>query len=164
MSRLPTKAAQNIWCIARLEAAKCNEKLSSREGAAEELGIDRTRLARIELGSVRPYPEEALLMADLYNAPELRNLFCKKECPLGCDLPDWKLEDLDRITVKAIVSFRKITETKESLLDIVEDGIITDDEKPKLDVILKNLDELATVSQNLKIWIAKNLEKGAEHV
>ena len=52
MSKFATKAAGNMFCQARYEAAKFNERLSSREGAAEELGVDRTRLARIELGSV----------------------------------------------------------------------------------------------------------------
>ena len=51
MSKFATKAAANMFCQARYEAAKSNERLSSREGAAEEIGIDRTRLARIELGS-----------------------------------------------------------------------------------------------------------------
>ena len=57
MSKYATKAAENMLCQARYEAAKFNGRLSSREGAAEELGVDRTRLARIELGSVIPYPE-----------------------------------------------------------------------------------------------------------
>lgn len=62
MSKYATKAAENMLCQARYEAAKFNGRLSSREGAAEELGVDRTRLARIELGSVIPYPEEVLLI------------------------------------------------------------------------------------------------------
>lgn len=57
MSKFATKAAANMFCQARYEAAKSNERLSSREGAAEEIGIDRTRLARIELGSTIPYQE-----------------------------------------------------------------------------------------------------------
>ena len=64
MSKFATKAAANMFCQARYEAAKTNERLSSREGAAEEIGIDRTRLARIELGSTVPYQEEVLLMDD----------------------------------------------------------------------------------------------------
>ena len=60
MSKFATKAAANMFCQARYEAAKSNERLSSREGAAEEIGIDRTRLARIELGSTIPYQAELL--------------------------------------------------------------------------------------------------------
>lgn len=83
MSKFATKAAANMFCQARYEAAKSNERLSSREGAAEEIGIDRTRLARIELGSTIPYQEEVLLMADCYKAPELKGNYCREMCPLG---------------------------------------------------------------------------------
>ena len=80
MSKYATKAAGNMFCQARYEAAKFNERLGSREGAAEELGVDRTRLARIELGSVTPYPEEVLLMKGTekgHTAPYIRET-CRK--------------------------------------------------------------------------------------
>lgn len=93
MSKFATKAAANMFCQARYEAAKSNERLSSREGAAEEIGIDRTRLARIELGSTIPYQEEVLLMADCYKAPELKGNYCREMCPLGKNMPKimWKI-------------------------------------------------------------------------
>ena len=77
MPKQATKAADNEFYKARIAASKCNDRLASREGASEELGIDRTRLARIELGSLNPYPEEVLLMADYYDAPELANHYYK---------------------------------------------------------------------------------------
>lgn len=73
MSKFATKAAANMFCQARYEAAKSNERLSSREGAAEEIGIDRTRLARIELGSTIPYQEEVLLIQKLQSAGSYSN-------------------------------------------------------------------------------------------
>lgn len=57
MPKQATKAADNEFYKARIAASKCNDRLASREGASEELGIDRTRLARIELG--RNSPSEA---------------------------------------------------------------------------------------------------------
>lgn len=78
MPKQATKAADNAFYKARIAASKCNDRLASREGASEELGIDRTRLARIELGSLNPYPEEVLLMADYYDAPELANHYCSQ--------------------------------------------------------------------------------------
>ena len=83
MPKNPTVAANNVFCIARKEAASFNDSLNSREGASELLGIDRTRIARIELGSLNPYPEEVLMMSDAYNAPELNNHYCSQLCPLG---------------------------------------------------------------------------------
>lgn len=63
MPRNATKAAHNVFYLARKEAEKRNDRLGSREGAEEETGIDRTRLARIEGGVLNPYPEEVLMMA-----------------------------------------------------------------------------------------------------
>lgn len=75
MSKFATKAAANMFCQARYEAAKSNERLSSREGAAEEIGIDRTRLARIELGSTIPYQEEVLLISLLADMGTIRTRY-----------------------------------------------------------------------------------------
>lgn len=43
MGRRHTRAADNPFCQARLEAAKHNDKLLSKEGASEMLGVTRTR-------------------------------------------------------------------------------------------------------------------------
>lgn len=113
MSKFATKAAANMFCQARYEAAKSNERLSSREGAAEEIGIDRTRLARIELGSTIPYQEEVLLMADCYKAPELKGNYCREMCPLGKNMPKIENAGLDRISLRMLSSLKKINEAKE---------------------------------------------------
>ncbi|MDD3138386.1 MAG: XRE family transcriptional regulator [Lachnospiraceae bacterium] len=148
MANITAKTSSNPFYMARCKASTHNEQLSSREGAADIMSIDRGRLYRIESGIANPYPEEIHMMTDLYNAPELQNYFCRNMCPLGHDVPELKLADIDRIAVKALSSFRKIADTKENLLDIVEDGQITDDEKPRLNEILENLDELIVRETN----------------
>lgn len=158
MGTNPTKAANNIYCQCRKKAAIYNDKLNSREGAAEQLGYSASTLAGWELGTDRPSPEAALLMSDLYHAPEIRNHYCRNECPLGMDVPKIELEDLDRIAVKALAAFRKILADKESLLDIVEDGYISPEERPELNRILETLDEVSNVTQSLKAWVEKNLK------
>lgn len=157
MANVTAKTSSNVFYKARCKASTHNEQLSSREGAADMMSIDRGRLYRIENGVANPYPEEVHLMADLYNAPELRNHYCTEICPLGCEIPKADVMDLDRIAVKALSSFRKIGETKELLLDITEDGVISDDERADLDKVLENLDELEQITQSLKIWVKKNL-------
>lgn len=162
MGRRPTKAVDNRFCQARLAAAQYNERLFSKEGAAELLGVSVSTLSDYELGITKSVPPDMVLkMADLYNAPELRNYYCREMCPLGGDMPVLELEDLDRITVKAMAGLRKAVEAKESLLDIAADGIITDDEKPALKKILATLDEISAVAQSLKVWTEKNMGQGA---
>lgn len=157
MSNITAKTSSNVFYKARSEAAKHNDSLSSREGAADIMSIDRGRLYRIESGIAAPYPEEVHLMADLYNAPELRNYFCKNICPLGEDIPRTEIANLDRITVRTLSAIRKLEETKELFLDITEDGVIDESEKGDMEKVLQSLEALEQITQNLKLWIKKNL-------
>ena len=157
MANITVKTSSNVFYKARCEASKHNEQLSSREGAADIMSIDRGRLYRIESSIANPYPEEIRLMSDLYNAPELENYYCRNLCPLGKDMPRADISDLDRISIRALSTFRKIGETKELLLDLTEDGVIDDSEKEDMEKILQNLEELEAVAQSLKLWVKKNL-------
>ena len=98
-----------------------------------------------------------LKMSDLYNAPELRNYYCAEICPLGFDTPRVEISDLDRICVMALFSLRKMNATGELLLDIAKDGIISEDERPDMEKVLHDLEELEEITQNFKVWIRKNL-------
>ena len=81
--------------------------LSSREKAAELLGIDRTRLARIELDTISPYPEEVKIMSEVYNTPELCNAYCARECPIGKgSVREVVIDDFDRLALKVLGSFK----------------------------------------------------------
>ena len=65
-----TKDNQNVYFRARKEAAEYNEALSSREKAAELLGISSSTLADYELGITKFVPvDKVVLMSDLYNRP-----------------------------------------------------------------------------------------------
>ena len=79
------KATGNIYFRCRKEAAKYNDKLNSRESASELLGVSVSSLADYELGNTKVVPvDKVVLMADLYNAPQLLNCYCASECPIGC--------------------------------------------------------------------------------
>ena len=56
-----TKASDNRYYQARFSAAQKNADFESREAASDVVGIDRTRLARIELGNVTPYADRLYL-------------------------------------------------------------------------------------------------------
>lgn len=158
MARKATKAVDNRYYLARMDAAKCNDSLNSREGASEAIGIDRTRLARIELGSLDPYPEEVLLMSDTYNSPELCNHYCSEQCPLGSRTTvPIEVAELDRLTLQVLLAFQRIGYIKETLIEIAADGVITKDEESKLNEIIDALDMISSNAQSLKLWAEKNL-------
>lgn len=88
MGRGPTNENTNMYFQARKKAATYNERLWSREGAAELLGISVSTLADYELGNTKVVPvDKVVLMADLYNAPELITGYCMRECPVHGFLP-----------------------------------------------------------------------------
>lgn len=160
MANLSAKTKANIFYQARCAASKHNEALSNRESAADIMSIDRGRFYRFESGMAVPYPEEVQLMADLYNAPQLRNYYCRQCCPLGADTPKADIEDIDRITVMALATLRKVADTKDSLLDITADGIIDEDEKSILNEIIQTLDEINEISASLKNWVKRDEGSG----
>ncbi len=160
MGRRPTKAVDNPFCKARLEAARYNDRLFSKEGAAELLGVSVSTLSDYELGVTKVIPPDMVVkMADLYNAPELENYYCTNMCPLGCNIPKASVEELDRISLRALATFRKVEETRETLLDITSDGVIAEDEKADLQKVLCNLEELEQIAQSMKLWVKKNMQE-----
>lgn len=75
---------ENIYFGCRKEAARYNERLNSRESAADLLGVSVSSLADYELGNTKVVPvDKVVLMADLYNSPELCTNYCANECPIG---------------------------------------------------------------------------------
>ncbi|GFI65028.1 hypothetical protein IMSAG185_00621 [Lachnospiraceae bacterium] len=158
MGKKATKAADNMYYLARCEAADSNDDFSSREKAAEIIGIDRTRLARIELDTITPYPEEVEAMAEAYNMPELCNSFCARECPIGRhSVHEVTIDDFDRLALKVLGSLKDIDSLRASLIAISEDGVIEENEKPAFQEILDSLEKISTNAKALQLWAIKNI-------
>lgn len=159
MGKKATKAADNVFCIARYQAAKENNIFNSRESAAEAIGMDRTRLARIELGTVVPYPEEVLTLSKAYHMPELCNQYCARECPVGrLTIQEVNITEFDRLILKVLGSTTNINELRRSLIKIAADGIIDDSEKPEFHAVLESLERISENAQALKLWAMKYLD------
>ncbi len=158
MGKKATKAADNMYYLARCEAANNTADFSSREKAAELIGMDRTRLARIELDTVAPYPEEVKAMADAYNVPELCNFYCARECPIGRDtVHEVTIVDFDRLALKVLGSLKDIDSLRASLIAISEDGVIEEKEQPAFQEILDSLEKISVNAKALQLWAIKNI-------
>lgn len=155
MAREATKAVGNQWYEARKKASKYDSRLLSREGAAELLGMSVSAVADAELGTTKVFPvDKAVLMADLYKEPWLLNYYCLNECPIGCHhcISD-EINSIEMITVKLIkrLRFEELETVKNKLLDIADDGIITNEEKPHFEEVLIYLENLAKEISSLKM-------------
>lgn len=162
MAKIATKAASSVHYRARMEAYSCNERLGSRDGAAEIIGIDRTRLARIELGTIVPYPEEVIMMADAYNAPELMNHYCTKECPIGRRIiPQAEPIHFDRLTIKVSNAVENCMDAGKTMRAIAGSGNFTERDVAELHEVLKTLKRVSQVAAEMEIWIQKHARSGA---
>lgn len=158
-----TKEIQNVYFRARKNAALYNEKLFSREGAAELLGISTSTLADYELGITKFVPvDKVVLMADLYNCPELKTGYCKNECPIGKHIPlATSVSGIEGIALRILkgMDSNEVKNIQKSLIDIASDGIITEEEKPVLKEIIQKLEEMALAISELKLVGEKVLKE-----
>ena len=154
---------KNVYYQARKEATRYNEILSSRERTAELLGVSQSTLADYELGITKIVPvDKVVLMADLYNCPELKTGYCKHECPIGMHRPlATTINGIEGVALKIIriLDFNELKNVEKSLVLIAEDGIISEDEKPTLRRIIDNFDEMSLAISELKL-IGEKVLKG----
>ena len=155
MGRGPINENTNVYFKARKKAAEYNERLYSREGAAELLGISVSTLADYELGNTKVVPvDKVVLMSDLYNAPELITGYCMRECPVhGFSPLATEEKSIQGIALRLLKGFNEdeLKAMKEDLIEITEDGVISCEEIPKLKQILDRLEKMAEIISEMKI-------------
>ena len=154
-----TKANENIYFRYRKEAAKYNDKLNSRESASELLGVSVSSLAYYELGNTKVVPvDKVVLMADLYNAPQLLNSYCARECPIGCRRDTaTEIQPIERTTVGLLdlLQNEKLQRYMSALTSIAVDGQVSDDEKSKMKEIVTYLNDVRVLVEELTLFDSK---------
>jgi len=147
-----------IYSKIREEASQKNKNLSSREKAAKALGISPMSLNNYETGVTVPSPKVVAKMAEIYNAPELKYLYCRNICEMKASfIPDVHTGkiDVERLTLRLLKSLRVVPSMKERLVDIAEDGTIGEGEKEEFLKILDELKHIAKHASELQIWAEK---------
>lgn len=153
----------SIYFQCRILAAKNNENLKSRESAAEYFGVSVSSMANYERGITVPPLDLVLMMAEEYNAPQLKNLYCVNQCPLGKGQPiSTELKTLEAVTVGIIAKLDRedVDDMKRELLEIAEDGKVSPEEEEEFCEISSALDKLAVAISELRLAKEKLLRKG----
>ncbi|MBQ8319134.1 MAG: XRE family transcriptional regulator [Lachnospiraceae bacterium] len=158
MGRKASKATDNIYYIARNKAAQDNEAFSSREKAAAKLGIERSRLARIELEQIEPYAEEVDVLATAYNAPQLCTDYCNNICPIGIRKLEEQAkatepESIERLVLKFLSSTQSMENISKILVEITQDGRVDNEEIQDLQDVFKAMDTVSANLDAIKMWI-----------
>lgn len=138
------------------------ERGYSRAKASEELKcISEGRLVRIESDEAVPYPEEIITMAEVYGEPNLPNLYCANDCPLGqAYVSQVEAKDLPVITLEMLNLLNRLTKQKDRLIEITVDGEITPDEIKDFTRIKKDLEEMSMAIDSMQLWIDNMIADG----
>ncbi len=142
---------------------KREELKLTRDQAAELLeSIPPERIEKIENERVEPHPEEILIMAEKYKAPELCNYYCSNQCPIGRRyVPEIKIRDLSQIVLKMIDSLNEVQDQQRRLINITADGVIDDSEIDDFIRIQDKLEEISITTEALQLWSEQMIADGA---
>ena len=157
MARASTKENKNIYFRYR-------EQLGlTREEASETLGgLTADRIEKIENERSLPHPDEVLLMAEGYKAPQLCNYYCANECPIGQQyVPEIQVKDLSRIVLEMLAALYVAQKQQERLIEITADGEIQTNEIADFVEIQKTLERISITVETLQLWSEQMLASGA---
>lgn len=163
MGRQATKAVGNPYYEARIQAAKWDDRLASRAGAAEMMHVSEDVIKDAELGLYKCMPVDLVVrMADAYKAPELMNHYCLEQCPIGVNRPLSKeVPTIERVTVRLLKKLRveQLMQIGDKLVDIANDGVVTDDEMIELKKVRDYLHELSKTISELELIVDRGVRR-----
>lgn len=153
MGKRSTKENKNIYFRSREEAGL------TRAQASELMEyVSESRIEKIENEKVVIHPEDVVAMADAYKKPNLCNYYCSNECRIGQNyIPEIKLSSLSEISLGILASLNDLSKKKERLIEIAEDGKISEDELSDFIAIKDKLDKLSNTIDSLKLWMEQAL-------
>lgn len=156
MARKSTRENKSIYQARREELGL------SREKASELLEtIPPERIERIESGKFTAYPDEVIVMAEKYAAPNLCNYYCANECEIGRRyVPEVKIKHLSQIVLEMLASLNSVKKQQDRLIEITADGKIQADEVEDFIHIQEELERISITVEALQLWAEKKLSSG----
>ena len=156
MGKRSTKDNKNIYFQSRENAGL------TRAQASELMGyVSESRIEKIENDSTPAQPADVVAMAEVYKNPRLCNYYCSHECRIGQEhVPEVQIVGLPEITLGLLSSLNTLDKYKERLIEITEDGKITEDELPDFIKIQDRLDKISVTVEALRLWINNTIISG----
>lgn len=161
MGKASVKKNKNIYQLTReelgLSRAEATEYIPNDPDFPGMPGIPEYKLVKIENGTVTVQPADVVAMAKRYNKPELRNHYCCHECEIGkIDAPEVIYNSgIHEILVNMAVTLKNVNHSKIRLMEILEDGKISEDEVEDFDRIYEELEHISMTVEALQLWCEK---------
>ena len=156
MARTSTREDKSIFQIARE-----NAKMTRAEASEALEFISESSLEKIETKKTIAKPEDVMAMARAYKCPDLCNQFCSTECEIGkVTVPTIKARSLSEISLSVLATLNSLEKEKDRLIEITEDGVITDDELEDFKRIQEQLSKISLTADTLMMWVQKAIADG----
>lgn len=135
----------------------------TQETVAEQLELSSESIRSYEQDKRVPSVPIVMKMADIYKSPELLNHYCCNECPIGkltiSPIHQENINNIYKLSINIFNILGQGDEMGKMLLDVVEDGQITEDEKPVVNHLVENLKKLSGLTNDLVIALEKSIWK-----
>lgn len=132
---------------------RTRDKLS-QEALADKLMVSRQAVSKWESGAALPETEKLIMISNLFGV-SLDYLLKDQSTEKGKEPVH---ENLDRVILRFLGSAQDIDEISKLLIDIMQDGIIDEQERKRLDSIMTALDEITGNIQDIKLKMAETRE------
>ena len=157
MPKMSAKSDKTMYMTVREELHLTREKASQLIETQAGRIISADRLEKIENQRLIANPDEILSMASAYKCPALINYYCTHDCEIGSKhINEIKPKDLSQITIETLTSLNRLNQVKDRLLEIVEDGVISEDEYDDFRSIKANLEKIAGAVESLRLWLQES--------
>ena len=151
MGKQSTRENKTIYQLCR-EAAGL-----TRDQAAEKMKtLSVSRIEKIEYELTVPDPYDVVEMAACYKRPDLCNYYCSHCCQIGVShVPEVEISELPTIILKTIAALNEINPQITRLIQITQDGKISDDEIKDFALITHRLNQVSMAVDALNLWVEK---------
>ena len=149
MGRKSIQQNKSVYMLAR------EQQGMTRESASDEIdGISPSRLEKLENGRTTVQPEDVVMMARAYKNPGLCNYYCTHECAIGRkSVPVLEEKTLPQIAIEMVNGISRLSEKKDSILRIAEDGTVTENEYQDFSEIKQMINNLVVSAETLNLWL-----------
>ena len=115
----------------------------SQEELAGKLGVSRQAISKWELGPTLPETESLICISTFFDVSFDYLLKDAEENNLS--------EDLDRMVIKFLNSAKDMSAFSDELVEMARDGVIDKEERERMKEILKSLDMVTEIINELKM-------------
>ena len=114
----------------------------SQEALAEKVNVSRQAISKWELGLTLPDTDKIVALSKVFDVTI--DYLLKDEIKVNKD------ESLDRLVLKFLGSAQDMDDISKELVDIMQDGVVDEMERTRVNEIVKTLDDISAIIDEIR--------------